>query len=137
MALAQVPTFSDVEACIADVLNAELTGVAVYGELPPDPVFPCVRVVRVGGSPVATLPTYLDAALVQCDVFASSKGQSRSVADAARGALAALSNTSTSHGLISATSLGSLTYNPETAFTPPKARYRFDLTCWARVATRA
>lgn len=136
MALAQVPTFSDTEACLADVLRAELS-CAVYGELPADPVFPCVRLVRVGGSPVATLPTYLDAALVQCDVFADSKGQGRSVADAARGVLAALSNTSTAHGLIAAVRLGSFTYTPETAFTPPKARYRFDLTCWTRVATPA
>ncbi len=137
MALTQVPAFADTEACIADVLLAELVGVAVYGELPPEPSFPCVRLVRVGGGPVATLPTYLDAALVQCDVFADSKGQGRSVADATRGVLAALSNTSTAHGLIAAVRLGSFTYTPETAFTPPKARYRFDFTCWTRVATPA
>lgn len=127
-------TFCDTEAAIAWVLRAGVDA-PVYGELPPDPPFPCVRVLRVAGAPVNTRPLYLDAAMVQVDIFAESKGLARSIADSARVLLARVNNTETPFGWLTGCNLGSCQYLTEDAFTPTKARYRFDLITWGRVAS--
>lgn len=127
-------TFADVEAAVAHVLRQVVTA-PVYGQLPPEPPFPCVRVQRITGGPVATVPLYLDAAYLQVDVFADSKGAGHSVIDVCRVVVANIANADTPFGWLTGARLGSLNYSTDTTYTPPKARYRFDCTVWGRVTT--
>jgi hypothetical protein len=130
----QAATFADVEAAVAHVLRLALT-CPVYGQLPPDPPFPCVRVQRITGGPVNTRPLYLDAAYVQVDVFADSKGAAHSVVDVCRVVVANIANEDTPFGWLTGARLGGLNFAPDTTHTPPLARYRFDATVWGRVTT--
>lgn len=125
--------FVDGEAALADVLRAALDPTPVVGKLPDDPPYPIVRVQRLMGSPLVTLPTFLDVLRCQVDVYADSKAVARSIADTARYVCAQLANVMTPHGLIAGCELNSLGYQADMDFVPPKERYRFDVTISTRV----
>lgn len=128
---------ADVEAALAWVLTEADLGAPVYGELPPEPAFPCVRLVRVAGAPPSTAPLFLDEAMVQLDAFALGKGAARSISDKARMALALVANTRTPFGLLAGVQLGVTAYEPDDTRTPVVARYRTDFTAWARTIPTA
>lgn len=85
-----LPLLPDAELVVARYLRAHSevalrVGMRVYTELPPDPVWPLVRLVRIGG--VAEENGYIDRARIQVDAWAASKFEARIVAATVQAAL--------------------------------------------------
>lgn len=120
-------------------LQIELTsldcGQRIYTEIPTNPTFPLVRVTRFGGSPVLSRPLYLDAALVQFDVWGGSKHTAWKIAETSRALLAArLAGDSHGEGVVTGITFGELRWLPDRDYTPARPRYLFDATVFAHPA---
>ena len=89
-----VDVFPDAEAAVGTVLRGALTGAGVYSSIPKKPTYPLIVVKRVGGNPITR--HRLDAADMQFDVYAESKGAARLLAAQARQALYAAEATTVS-----------------------------------------
>jgi hypothetical protein len=74
-----------------------LVGTQVSTELPASPVFPLLRVSRIGGTPA--VPRRLDAAHLQIEAWATTKATARNVAATAHAALWAAGN-ATNNGAV-------------------------------------
>lgn len=62
-----------------------LVGARVYTAIPPEPVFPLVRLTRIGGTPA--VPAHLDRARLQIEAWGTSKAQARDLAETVHAAL--------------------------------------------------
>lgn len=97
----------------------------VYTDLPAGPVWPAVRVNRVGGSPVTNEPLWLDQALIQLDVFGGPKALARDLAETCRAVIDARLPGVHSEGVVTAVRFGQLAYHPDDTY--PTARPKYDL----------
>lgn len=127
----------DTEAMVSSFLRSRsevttLVAQRVFGELPKEPSYPAVRITRVAGSPVTDTHLSLDAPLLQLDVFGGTKAQARTIAATCMAVIAELPLTVVDGGYVTGVRFGSLAYQPDDAFSPPKPRYRFDVTVFAR-----
>lgn len=109
----------------------------VYTTIPERPAekMPLLRLTRIGGSPVATRPLWIDQAVIQIDCYGaepSMKANSEILAHTARAAVCddfpGYQAGSGTNAVITDVSAGGLFYQPDEAFTPPKPRYLFDVT---------
>lgn len=90
-------------------------------ELPPNPVYPYVLVLRAGGSSVA--PDIDDSAL-QVDVLGPTRGTSKRLALAVRAAILAIANDVVSEAVLSSASEEiAPQWMPDTIPVPPQPRY--------------
>lgn len=122
---------ADVEALVTGWLRAHpdiaaLVGARVVTELPAQPTWPTLRILRVGG--IADYPGWLDPASIQVEAWAATK---ESANDLARAALAALSDLPGTHaeGVVThvTQNLG-LTWAPDEATDQP--RYLFGVAVY-------
>lgn len=123
----------DVEAIVSRFLRdsvdmAALVEDRVYTRIPRNAGFPLIRLWRVGGAPVYSTPLFLDSALLQIDAFGGSVAQARTLAATAMAVLSDLPGRDGVTGVV----FGSLASDEDAAFDPPKPRYRFDATVYAR-----
>jgi hypothetical protein len=124
----------DVEAIVSAYLRshpdvAALVSDRVYTRIPRNPTFPLLRLWRIGGAPVYSTPLMLDAALLQIDAFGGSISQTRTLAATAMAALADLPD---GHPNVRGCDFGALASDEDPSYEPPKPRYRFDVTVYAR-----
>lgn len=93
--------FADAEAVAGVIIRAAgTTATGVYSSIPKNPSYPLVVVRRVGGLPVHR--SRWDGAEIQLDVWAESKSDARTLADAARRALLDAEATTVTYGSSSA-----------------------------------
>lgn len=134
MTLALLP---DAEAFLSGWLRsqaelAELVGERIYTILPKEKVWPTVRLVRIGGAPLATAESALwgDAPSIQVDVWAARKADAWRVARTIQAAIS--ERLRGTHGAlkVSGVTLGSAQYAPDPEFTPaqPRVILTLDLT---------
>lgn len=81
-----ISAMPDVELLVATALRADgdvadLVGSRVYTEVPPNPTYPLVRVLRVSGERLT--PRHVDIARIQVDVWANTKREGWVVLDVA------------------------------------------------------
>lgn len=119
----------DIEALVIDwALESDAVNTVddrIYGALPNNPIFPAIRVTRVGGAPPQRLH-WLDEALLQVDVFGGPKATARLLAATFAAELSV--NLAGVHdlGVVTAAVAGGLQWQPDESFTPAKPRYTFD-----------
>lgn len=123
----------DVEKVISAYLRsraevAALVEGRVYTEIPKMPVFPLVRLMRVGGEPLTTRPLYIDQALLQIDAFGGPKALARQIAETCRHVLSEAHLTSHSGASVDNVEFGSFQWLPDPTFEPAKPRYSFDVS---------
>lgn len=114
------------DAALTTALDPLVDG-RIYGVVPAAPVFPLVRVMRVGGSPSSRL-LWLDEALLQVDVWGGPKATARLAAETLRAHMAASLPGGHALGIVSAVELGALSWLPDDSYVPSKPRYSFDVT---------
>lgn len=88
-----VRSLPDIELLATTALRADgdvagLVDTRVYTQIPPNPVWPLIRILRVSGS--RPWPRHIDIARVQIDAWAATKRDAWIIVDAALGALHAL-----------------------------------------------
>lgn len=126
-----VHVLPDIEALVIawalDTDEVNTVGDRIYGALPNDPIFPAIRVTRVGGAPPQRLH-WLDEALLQVDVFGGPKATARLLA--ATFAAHISTNLAGVHdlGVVTAATAGGLQWAPDESYAPAKPRYTFDAT---------
>lgn len=74
--------------------------VGAFTEIPADPTYPLITLVRIGGRP--PIRGWLDRARIQVDAYALDKATARLVAATCQQALHAAEHTVTEHGLLGA-----------------------------------
>lgn len=126
-----VRTLPDAELLVTGYLRAHtdvaaLVGTRVSTELPPEPVFPCVTLTRVGGVP--SLPNYLDGPRIEIVCWGVTKGSAHLVARTVEGAMLQIPGT---HPLGTVTGvvgdgLG-LRWAPDEPDAQPRYRLLFEL----------
>lgn len=92
---------ADVTALVAD---------RVYTAVPPEPSWPLIRVLRVGGTPVVA--THLDVARLQIDCWATDKQAAHLVARTVQAALHELPGTHPT-AVVTAVEDGTMSWNPD------------------------
>lgn len=128
-----VDLLPDVEALVSAYLRsrAEVTALVstrVYTTIPgTDPQWPLVRVTRIGGAPVISRPLRLDAATIQVDCFGGPKATAWQIAETCRAVIAEADRYPHSAGYVTGVVFGSMNYLPDTAYSPAKPRYSFDV----------
>lgn len=95
-------TLPDAEAVAGTIIRAASTTLStrVYSSVPKNPSYPLAVVTRIGGLPVHR--SRWDGASLQIDVWAESKSDARTAADAARRALLDAEATTVTYGSSSA-----------------------------------
>lgn len=129
-------TAIDIESALigwfrADVDVADVYGERVYGELPPKPTWPALRVTRIGGAPPHNRPLTHDRAIIQLDSFANGvhgKATASMGMEASRNALERAYGLDVGGGIvIGAVQWLSDAYDPDASYTPALPRYRADV----------
>lgn len=106
----------------------------VYTTTPKTPgeKIPMIITHRIGGSPLATRPLWIDQAVIQVDCYGGGKFDTETLAHTARAAICddfpGFQTGSGTDAVITDVAAGALLYQPDEAFTPPKPRYLFDVT---------
>ncbi len=106
----------------------------VYTTTPKSPTekMPYLLVTRIGGSPVTSVPLFIDQAVIQFDCYGGNKFASETLAHTAREVLTTdfpgFQTGSGSDAVITAVDIGAMFYLPDQALEPPKPRYLFDAT---------
>ena len=129
---------ADAEALVSAHLRAAssvtaLVGDRVYTAIPKRAEYPLVRLWRIGGGPTAS-PPVLDAARIQVDVYGGSKAQARELAATVLGELEAnlVGVQAGGESTVTATRAGTLRFQPDTTYDPPKPRYIVDVQVYTR-----
>ena len=100
----------------------------VYSALPRTPIFPAVRVLRVGGATPHDRPLTHDRSLVQVDVWGGTKAQASTLTERVRDRLALAYGTDLGGGVVvGALTWGGVAYDPDTSYDPARPRYRVDV----------
>jgi hypothetical protein len=134
------PLPADVELVVVTYLRRtgsrveELVDDRVYTTIPKDATYPLLRVVRVAGGPVRSVPLHLEAAVLQLDAYGGSKADARRLIDTARAELADVHLEAHADAVVSGVTFGAVRYFPEPDFTPPKPRYSGDVTVYLHPA---
>lgn len=99
----------------------------VWTVLPREPVFPAVRVSRVGGAPPHDRPLTHDRSLIQLDVWGGTKAQASRLAEACRQRIADAYSHDLGAGVVCGrVSWSNLSFDPDSSYDPAKPRYRVD-----------
>lgn len=130
----------DVERLLSAFLRAQdelvdLIDTRVYTALPKDPVFPAVRITRIGGVPVTSLPLWLDSANVQVDVFGGAKATTQEIAETIRWLCSERMLGLHDEGVVTKVRAGALRWLPDDTYTPAKNRFLIDMTVFTRPLT--
>jgi hypothetical protein len=128
----------DVEVLLSEFLRnqPEVTALVtdhVYTEIPKAPAgedtrWPLVRLSRYGGTPVTSIPLWLDQALVQVDVFGGSKRLANRIAETCRAVLDLRLIGVHAAGVVTGVRTSGFGYHPDATYTPAKPRYLFTAT---------
>jgi hypothetical protein len=94
--------------------------------------FPCVRLVRVGGSPLLERPLHWDRARLQLDAWGGPKALARQIAETCRAVLAEAHLATHDGAVVAGVGFGPFAYLPDEDFTPFRPRYTFDATVTLR-----
>jgi hypothetical protein len=86
-----------------------------------------VRITRIGGSPVASRPLWLDQAILQVDVWGGPKATAQDIAQAVRAQMADSLQGKHSLGCVTAVEFGEFQWLPDASYDPAKPRYSFDV----------
>lgn len=125
LAVPVLPPYPDAEAIVIAYLNANEMNAA--GSLPNDPVWPCLVVTRIGGSPVVRWS--VDQPNLQIDVWGASKADARDAAALAQNLLDRIPNANGTAALagawVSDSTTSDLIYQPDDE-NPIRYRYHFD-----------
>lgn len=123
----------NIEAIVVDFLLAtpEVNTIddRIVTVVPARPVFPLIRVTRIGGNPTSRL-LWLDQATLQVDVWGGPKNTARDIAETARAHLSASLPGPHDGGAVTAVEVGGLTWLPDESYDPAKPRYSFDLAVY-------
>lgn len=127
----------DAQALVSQYLRSRsevtaLVGQRVVSHLAADQVYPALRVVRVAGAPVYSVPLFFDEAWFQVDAFGGTTAQAWTLAATAQAVLTELPSYSTALGQVTGVRFGSFAEQDDEAFSAPKPRWRFDVTVWTR-----
>lgn len=117
-------------ALLADAGVTTIVERRVGTELPARPVFPAVRLTRIGGTAIDPESDHVEAALLQLDAFGETKAQAFDLVNACRVALRAVTGVQPA-GVVSTIRFGSVAWVPDDNFTPARSRYALDLTVYA------
>lgn len=128
----------DVEQLLSEFLRAQpevaaLVADRVWTEIPKAPTgdddrWPLVRVSRYGGTPVTSVPLWLDQALVQIDSFGGNKRLTHQIAETCRAVLDRRLIGSHDEGVVTGVRTFGFGYHPDAIFSPAKPRYLFTAT---------
>jgi hypothetical protein len=135
-----LPPLPDAERLVCDYLRADprvaaLVGERVYTAFPAQAGgAPLLLVQRVGGIPPFPQPLIFDQAGLQLDAYGGSKAKAHELAATARAVLGALQGTVQPQGVVSGVDFGSLRWQPDETYDPPRARYQFDLQVYVKTA---
>lgn len=127
----------DVERIVSTALRADpdldaLLAGRIYGELPKTSrTFPLCRLGRIGGGPAGT-PLYLDAAVLQFDVWGGTKYETRTIAATIVAVLDTLAGYTAHGGYITGVDPGATRYIPDETYTPARPRYVVESTVYIR-----
>lgn len=135
-----VTLLPDAQAIVSQYLRSrsEITALVdqrVVSHLARDPesqTYPVLRVVRIAGAPVYSVPLFLDEAWFQIDAFGGTTAQAWTLAATAQAVLTELPSYNTALGQITGVRFGSFAEQDDDNFSPPKPRWRFDFTAWTR-----
>lgn len=103
----------------------------IYTAVPKSPVFPLLQFQRIGGGPIDRV-AWLDNPLVQVDVWGGAKVTARAGMATVLALVASDLPGSHDLGVVGATSVGAMSWLPDTSFNPPKPRYTADVSIWLR-----
>lgn len=130
----------DIEALTSQHFRADVDVVAylgqhVYTDLPKEfDGWPAARITRIGGSPVVGHPLWVDAAVLQIEVWGGPKRTALEAAETCRQSLQQMRGVHP-EGVCTGVTYGSLSYLPDETFTPARPRYLFLATVRARPLT--
>jgi hypothetical protein len=133
-----VALLADAQALVSQFLRSRseittLVGQRVYSHIPAnDAAYPLLRVVRIAGAPVYSVPFFFDEAWFQIDAFGGTTAQAWTLAATTQAVLTELPSYSTNLGLVTGVRFGSFAEQDDDNFSPPKPRWRFDFTAFVR-----
>lgn len=102
---------------------AALVGNRVHPAIPENPIYPFLKVVRIGGT--RRVRNRLDGARLQIDAYAATKFGARQVAATAQAALEDATGTHAGAWITGTEPDMGLTSQPDPTYEPPKPRYIF------------
>lgn len=128
-----VTLLPDIEALVSQFLRdqAEIVTLVddrVYTEIPNTPTWPLLRLQRVAGGPVLSRPLWVDAAVVQFDAYGGSKAQAHTLIQTARAVVGERLEGTHVLGVVSGVTFGSLSWLPDSSYSPARNRYVADMT---------
>lgn len=100
----------------------------IYSVIPAAPTFPLIRIVRIGGSPVASKPLWLDQAVLQVDVWGGPKATTHDIAQTIRAHMADSLQGKHTLGYVTTVEFGEFQWLPDASYDPSKPRYSFDVS---------
>lgn len=132
-----VELLADSQAIVSQFLRSRseitaLVGQRVVSHLSADQTYPALRVLRIAGSPVYSVPFFFDEAWFQIDAFGGSTAQAWTLAATAQAVLTELPSYSTALGQVTGVRFGSFANQDDENFSPPKPRWRFDVRVFVR-----
>lgn len=117
---------------IIDVIPSDLDGARVYTVIPEKPTWPIVLLRRIGGVPRVARPLVLDDVLIQVDAYGGTKKAAHDLVELVRSCIAARIEGVHELGNVTGYSFGNLSWLPDNAYTPSRARYVADVELFVK-----